>query len=96
MALDLVRPHGKVISLGFCSDPDPIIPALATFKQASIQFSMLYTLAEFEHCARVLDSGEIAPRAMISRTVPLDELPDTLAGLRRGSSDTKAQVAPLL
>src|SRR5579859_252720 len=74
-AIDCVRPAGTVVVLGFCSRTDSFLPAVAVWKEVSMQFAMTYSLAEFEHVALVLDGGDVDPRAMITDTVGLDALP---------------------
>lgn len=93
-AIDLVRPGGMVVSLGFCTSPDPILPSLATWKQVTIKFSFAYDLREFQHCADVLDAGRVEPRLMISRTVDLDAFPKLFEELRAGANETKIHVDP--
>lgn len=93
-AVELVAPGGTVVSLGFCTSPDPILPSLATWKQVTIKFSFAYDLREFQHCADMLDAGHVEPRLMVSRTVGLDSFPDMLEALRAGANETKVHVDP--
>lgn len=93
-AVELVAPGGTVVSLGFCSSPDPILPSLATWKQVTIKFSFAYDLREFEHSANALDAGHVEPRLMVSRTVGLDAFPDLFEQLRAGANETKIHVDP--
>lgn len=93
-AIELVAPTGTVVSLGFCGTPDPIIPALATWKRVTLKFSFAYNLREFQHCADAMQAGHVAPRAMISETVSLDALPAMFEALRNGANQTKVQVDP--
>jgi threonine dehydrogenase-like Zn-dependent dehydrogenase len=93
-AVDLVAPGGTVVSLGFCTSPDPILPWLATWKQVTMKFSFAYDLREFQHCADTLSAGHVEPRAMVSRVVGLDAFPEVFEALRAGSSETKIHVDP--
>jgi threonine dehydrogenase-like Zn-dependent dehydrogenase len=93
-AVELVRPNGLIVSLGFCTSPDPILPSFATWKQVRIAFSMAYTIQEFQYCADVLAAGHLEPRTMVTETIGLDALPDMLEQLRAGSNQTKVQVDP--
>lgn len=93
-AVELVAPGGTVISLGFCTSPDPILPSLATWKQVTIKFSFAYDLREFQHSADMLDAGHVEPRLMVSRTVGLDAFPAVLEELRAGANETKVHVDP--
>lgn len=92
-SVEHVRSDGTIVSLGFCTHPDPVVPGIATYKQVRMMFSMAYTLAEFEHVARTLDRGHLEPRMMVSDTIALEELPDMIEALRSGSTQTKVHVA---
>lgn len=93
-AIELAGPNGMIVSLGFCLEPDPIMPAVATWKQVNLRFAFAYTLEDFQYCTDFLDRGHVEPRQMISRTVSLDALPDIFEGLRAGGQDTKVHVDP--
>jgi (R,R)-butanediol dehydrogenase/meso-butanediol dehydrogenase/diacetyl reductase len=91
----LVRLKGTVVSLGFCTTPDSIIPAITCMKQVQMLFPVVYTVGEFEHCARVLDGDRVPdPRALISETVGLDALPGKIEELRGAHTQTKVQLDP--
>jgi 2-desacetyl-2-hydroxyethyl bacteriochlorophyllide A dehydrogenase len=93
-ALDCVANRGTVVSSGMCFAADSFVPGYAVMKQARLQFSMAYTLGDFHAAANALDAGHVAPRAMVSRTVPLAALPRTLDDLRRPGTDCKVLVTP--
>jgi 2-desacetyl-2-hydroxyethyl bacteriochlorophyllide A dehydrogenase len=93
-AVNCVRPAGTVMVLGFCARPDSFIPAIAVWKEVRLLFGMTYSLAEFEHVARVLDGGALEPRAMVTDTVSLAALPDTLESMRRRTHQCKVLVDP--
>jgi len=95
-AIDLVAPGGTVLSLGFCVQPDAILPVVATRKEVRMQFSFGYRLADFEHCARAFDAGHVEPRRMISTIVSLEGLPELFEQSRRDKRDTKIHVDPAL
>ncbi len=89
-----VRDLGQVISMGFCTSPDQIIPAVAGFKGVSLQFPVGYALKDFQHAADVMGSGHVDPKILISSVVTLDQLPATFDKLRGENNETKVQVAP--
>ena len=93
-AVSCVRPMGTLVVLGFCSVPDSFIPALAVWKEVTIRFSMTYSIAEFEHVARVLDSGDVECRAMVTDTVALADLPTSFESLRERTHQCKVMVSP--
>lgn len=91
-ALRHVAPFGRIVSLGFCTSPDPVIPAIASFKCASIHFSVGYSMKEFHYIAGQMDKGHVDPKLIVSKTVSLDELPQTMAMLREANEETKVHV----
>lgn len=93
-AIDCVRPAGTVVVLGFCSQLDSFLPATAVWKEVNLQFSMTYSLAEFEHVARVLDRGDTDAQAMITDTISLDVLPGAFEAMRHRTHQCKVMVDP--
>lgn len=98
LSISLVRTGGTVISLGFCTKPDPVLPAVATYKQVSLLFSMAYSLSEFQMAADFIDRGLIASRAMITSVIPLEQVASTIDRLRTEGSfgEIKIQADPSL
>ena len=91
-ALHHVAPFGRIVSLGFCTSPDPVIPAIASYKCASIQFSVGYSMKEFLYIADQMDKGHVDPKLIVSKTVSLGQLPETIAMLRAPNEETKVHV----
>lgn len=97
MAMRLVRPQGTVLSMGMCMYPEPVTPALGTFKEVRLFFPMAYTADEFVETARAFDSGDIDPALMVSDVIGLDEFPAAMDALRAGTRRSlKVQVDPWL
>ena len=92
-ALNHVRPFGQVLSLGFCTDPDALIPALAGVKGVRISFPTGYTVPDFGHVANVLSRGDFDPKTMVTSVVSLDDLPATIEALRGPNTETKVHVS---
>ena len=86
---------GKVVSMGFCTSPDQVVPAVAGYKGVSLQFPVGYALKDFHYVADVMDAGHVDPKMLISSVVTLDELPTVFEQLRGPNNETKVQVAPL-
>ncbi|MEJ7935328.1 alcohol dehydrogenase catalytic domain-containing protein [Sphingobium sp. AN558] len=93
-SINLVRNGGTVLTLGGCIRPDSIMPAIAMYKDITLQFSVAYGLADFMQCVATLDSGAVEPRALVGETIPLAALPDTFEALRQGSHAAKIMVDP--
>jgi (R,R)-butanediol dehydrogenase/meso-butanediol dehydrogenase/diacetyl reductase len=94
-ALNHVRKFGKIVSLGFCTTPDPLIPALAAFKAVKMSFPVGYGLQEFEYVADTMLAGRIDPKSMITSVVSLEDLPGAFEALRGPNNETKVQVSPV-
>lgn len=93
-AIHLAAPRGTVVVLGNCMQPDTIVPAEAMFKQIKLQCSMVYSVGEFQFVADSFDAGHVEPRAMITDTWALEDLPAGLESMRSGSSNCKVLVDP--
>ncbi len=91
-SVQLVAPFGHIISLGFCTAPDPVIPAIASYKCATLQFLVGYSLAEFEYVASEMNKGHVDPKSIITHSAALNDLPAMMARLRQPNSDTKIQI----
>lgn len=87
-----VAQFGKIISLGFCTAPDPIIPGMASYKCASMQFAVGYSMKEFHYIADQMDKGHCDPKAVISNNIPLLDLPAMMDRLRGTNDETKVHV----
>lgn len=87
-----VAPFGKVVSLGFCTAPDTILPAMASYKCAAIQFAVGYSMTEFLYIADQMDKGHCDPKAIVTSEVPLADLPATMERLRGPNAETKVHV----
>lgn len=84
-AIQLIRPQGTIIGLGFCLQPDTIVPGMALMKDVTIRWSIVYTRDDYAACASALDrEGELA-RAMVTETVGFDLAPAAFEALREGN-----------
>jgi L-iditol 2-dehydrogenase len=91
-AVTHVAPFGKIVSLGFCTAPDPIIPGVASYKCAAMQFAVGYSMKEFLYIADQMDKGHVDPKGIITNTIPLADLPAMMATLRGPNEETKVHV----
>lgn len=87
-----VRPFGQVMSLGFGSAPDPISPARAGMKGVSLQFPVGYSIKDFRYVADVMQTGHVDPKRLISKVIPLADLPAMFDHLHDVNAETKVQV----
>ncbi len=93
-AMQLVARGGTVVVLGICWQPDQITPRVGIAKECRLQFSAFFTLAEFTEARDTLAAGHLAPRAMVTHIVALDELPGMFEALRAPTDQSKVMVAP--
>jgi L-iditol 2-dehydrogenase len=93
-----VGQFGKVVSLGFCTSPDPVIPGMASYKCAAMQFAVGYSMKEFHYIAEQLDRDAIAGaglpdiKQIITNDIPLVDLPTMIEHLRGPNNETKVHV----
>jgi len=93
-SLDHVKEMGRVVSLGFCTSAEQIIPAVAGFKGVSLQFPVGYTLQDFQYTADTMHAGHVDPKILISSTAALEQISDVFSKLRQANSETKVHVTP--
>ena len=84
--------YGKVVSLGFCTHPYPLMPAMGSFKCVTIQFLVGYTMRDFLYIADQMDKGHVDPKLIITNDVPLADLPAMMEVLRKPNVETKVHV----
>ncbi len=89
---------GRIISLGFCTAPDPVIPGMASYKCVSMQFAVGYSMKEFIYIAEQLDRDRIRgagtpdPKAIVSDNIGLMDMPAMFEALRGPNNETKVHV----
>lgn len=83
---------GKVVSLGFCTAADPLIPALGSLKCVTTQYLVGYGMREFFYIADQMDKGHVDPKLIVTREIPLNALPEMIHTLRGSNSETKVHV----
>jgi (R,R)-butanediol dehydrogenase/meso-butanediol dehydrogenase/diacetyl reductase len=87
-------PRGTVVVLGIVSGPDRLTPRTGIQKELRLLFSAFFSLREFTTVAERLASGDVAPRAMITDTVGLIELPSAFEALRQRTAQCKVMLDP--
>ena len=93
-AIDLIRPQGMIVALGYCQSPEAIVPAAALMKDLTLRFSTTYTREDFQTCAEALSSDAAKARAMVTDFVPLNDFPLAFEALRAGKAVGKLLVDP--
>lgn len=82
----------QLLSLDFCTKPDPLVPAMAAFKGISLKFPLDYSMRDFEYSVDHMDGGHVDPKLLISSTVAFDAMPARFESLRKPNSETKVHV----
>ncbi len=85
-AIELVRPQGLVVALGFCTSPEAIVPAAALMKDATLRFSITYSREDYAACAEALEADADRARAMVTDVVSLKDFPAAFEAFREGKS----------
>jgi (R,R)-butanediol dehydrogenase/meso-butanediol dehydrogenase/diacetyl reductase len=84
-AIELVRPQGMVTALGFCTSPEPIVPAAALMKDVTLRFSITYTREDYAACAHALQTEAARARTIVTDVVSLADFPPAFEAVRQGS-----------
>jgi (R,R)-butanediol dehydrogenase/meso-butanediol dehydrogenase/diacetyl reductase len=66
---------GHVLSLGFCTSPETLIPAVAAWKGVRLSFPVGYSLRDFRYAADTMLAGRAEPRRLITSVISLNDLP---------------------
>lgn len=93
LAIQHARVLGQVVSLGFCTSPDAIIPAVAGYKGIRLSFPVGYSLRDFQYVADTMLAGHVDPKILISSVITLDALPAVFESLRGPNNETKVHVS---
>jgi 2-desacetyl-2-hydroxyethyl bacteriochlorophyllide A dehydrogenase len=93
-AVSAVRRHGVIASPGFCWTPDSFSPIWAMLKEVTIFFTNMYNTKDFETALGALDNGHVEPRAMVTKTVTLEDTPAMFEALRGRSNQCKVMITP--
>lgn len=94
-AIDHVRIRGTVIVLGLCTLPDSFVPFTAVSKEVRIQMSAFFAFREFCTAIDALETDQVRPHALITNTVPLDDMPSAFEELRQRTTQCKVLVDPV-
>jgi (R,R)-butanediol dehydrogenase/meso-butanediol dehydrogenase/diacetyl reductase len=94
-AIELVRPHGKVMVVGVSMEPVPIIPIEWGRKEAVLKTTIAYR-DEFPLALELIAKGKIDVESLISDIIPLNDVGHTIKALGRPNEQIKILVDPAL
>jgi (R,R)-butanediol dehydrogenase / meso-butanediol dehydrogenase / diacetyl reductase len=92
--IDCVRPRGTVVVLGLCTHRDSIMPFTLVTKEVRLQPSAFYDRRDFEMSTDALARDSDTPRAMVTDTVHLEDMPPIFEALRQRTTQCKVLVDP--
>jgi threonine dehydrogenase-like Zn-dependent dehydrogenase len=93
-AMHWIRPKGTLVCMGYGLHPEPITTAVPLLKELRVQFSMTYDRADYQEVIATLAAGHLEPRCMITQTIPLEALTETVEALLARAPQCKVMVDP--
>ena len=93
-AVQQVRPRGTILLLGLCNQPDTFNSFAMLSKEIRLITSAFFTRGEYESALDALDRGAAEPRALITQTVSLADVPATFETLKNRTHQCKVMIAP--
>jgi (R,R)-butanediol dehydrogenase/meso-butanediol dehydrogenase/diacetyl reductase len=86
--------RARAVIVGVCMTEDRLMPRAAIRKEATLRFALGYAHKDFEHVSQYLSRNPEKAAAMVSKVVPLNELPDVFDQLRSQKSLIKVLITP--
>jgi (R,R)-butanediol dehydrogenase/meso-butanediol dehydrogenase/diacetyl reductase len=93
-AMHWIRPKGTIVCMGYGLHPEPITTAVPLLKELRVQFSMTYDRADYQEVIATLAAGHLEPRCLVTQTIPLEALTETVEGLIARAPQCKVMVDP--
>jgi (R,R)-butanediol dehydrogenase / meso-butanediol dehydrogenase / diacetyl reductase len=93
-ALDAAASRGRVVVAGVCLVPDELVPSRALMKEVDIRFAVYYSHKEFSAAATLVDQGDLAVGAFVSRESSLEEIGSSFERLLTTTVERKILIAP--
>ncbi len=88
-SMETVNKGGTVVIVGNCFEEISLIPITWILKEINIKASQGTTNEDFETVLSWVAEKKIDSSVFITRTIGLDNLPKTMAGLTHGKNDIK-------
>ncbi|WP_441280420.1 alcohol dehydrogenase catalytic domain-containing protein [Tardiphaga sp. 862_B3_N1_1] len=92
--IDVMAVRARAVIVGVCMTEDRLMPRAAIRKEATLRFALGYSRKDFEHVSQYLSRNPEKAAAMVSKVVPLNELPDVFDQLRSQKSLIKVLITP--
>ena len=95
LALELVRPKGRVVALGVLEEPVEVSQLVLLIKEAEIRGSFCYTRDDFAAAIELIGAGALPVDRLVTATVDLERAEEMFAALLAPDSDElKVLLAP--
>jgi 2-desacetyl-2-hydroxyethyl bacteriochlorophyllide A dehydrogenase len=95
-AVELVKPGGQVMMVGYALNKLDIEPALWARKRVNVRGSMIYCKEDYVDTIRLLERGAVDVDAMISEIVPGSRAPEAFERLLTPTTEIKIMIDPHL
>jgi (R,R)-butanediol dehydrogenase/meso-butanediol dehydrogenase/diacetyl reductase len=89
-----LRPRGRLVISGACSEPTPIEPVTALLKELTIRYSVCYRPDEFRQVIDAFANNSIDPTSMVGPTLELTRLGEAFDLVRTGAVHGRVLVNP--
>jgi threonine dehydrogenase-like Zn-dependent dehydrogenase len=86
--------RSRVVVVGVCMEPDTFQPAMAINKEIDLRFVFAYDPAEFHDTLRMIASGKVDPRPLLTGTVGLDGVAAAFDALGDAERHAKILIDP--
>ncbi len=93
-AVQQVKNRGTILLLGLCTQPDTFNSFAMLSKEVRLVTSAFFTRQDYEAALDALCAGAAEPRALVSDTISLEQVPDTFEGLRKRTHQCKVLIDP--
>jgi (R,R)-butanediol dehydrogenase / meso-butanediol dehydrogenase / diacetyl reductase len=89
-----LRPRGRLVISGACSEPTPIEPVTALLKELTIRYSVCYRPDEFRKVIDAFVDGSIDPSPMVGPTLELSRVGEAFDLVRTVAVHGRVLVSP--
>jgi (R,R)-butanediol dehydrogenase/meso-butanediol dehydrogenase/diacetyl reductase len=93
-AVQQVRNRGTILLLGLCTRPDTFNSFAMLQKEVRLVTSAFFTRGDYEDALDALSAGAAEPRAMVTGTVNLADVPRVFESLKQRTDQCKVLIAP--
>jgi (R,R)-butanediol dehydrogenase/meso-butanediol dehydrogenase/diacetyl reductase len=89
-----LRPRGRIVIAGTCTEPTPIEPITALLKELTVRYALAYTIDEFREVVDAFGSGDIDPSPTVGQSFELSRIADAFDAVRNTQVQGRVSVIP--